>query len=77
MSWKHWNNLCGENYNMQLKPIDDIKGKEEARDIAVEYQNWAGGQSLSYGELAEYQSYFEALAKKFGLVDEFKENGII
>lgn len=31
----------------------------------------------SYGELVEYQAYFEELAKKFDLVEEFKENGII
>ena len=42
-----------------------------------DWQNWASEQSLSYGELAKFQGYFETLAKKFDLTDEFIENGII
>lgn len=50
---------------------------EQARDKAIEWQNWQAEQSLSYGELAEWRAYFEALAVKFPeLADEFKENGI-
>jgi hypothetical protein len=29
------------------------------------------------GELNKYSEYFENLAKKFNLTEEFKENGII
>jgi len=57
--------------------LSEIKTKEEAKTMAIDYQNWASEQSMSYGELAEYQNYFEKLGKKFGLKKEFKENGII
>ena len=32
---------------------------------------------LSWGELSEIQSYFEIYGKRYGLIKEFKENGII
>ncbi len=54
-----------------------IKTKEQARKTAIEWQNWQADQSLSYGELNYWQNYFEKLAKKFDLIEEFKENGII
>ena len=55
----------------------EVKSIEEAQNKAVEWQNWASKQNLSYGELIEWQEYFSALAKRFSLVGEFKENGII
>lgn len=54
-----------------------IKTKEEAVQYAIDWQNWALGQSLSYGELAEWGAIFLELAERFGLEEEFKENGII
>lgn len=62
---------------MILKAIASIQTIDEARQIAMEWQQWIGEQSPSYIELADWQGYFEALAKKFNLTDEFKENGII
>ena len=57
--------------------MEPIKTKEQAREKAIDWQNWQSKQSLSYVEMAEWASYFKELAKKFGLGDEFKENGII
>ena len=54
-----------------------IESKEQAQNKAVEWQNWASKQNLSYGELIEWQDYFSTLAKRFDLEDEFNENGII
>lgn len=54
-----------------------IKTAEEAREQAINWQQWVSEQAVSYGELSEWQTYFEALAKKFSLTDEFKENGIL
>jgi hypothetical protein len=51
--------------------------KEEARQQAIDWQTWQAEQSLSYGELAEWTGYFETLAERFDLTEEFKENGII
>ena len=53
------------------------KGKEAARERAIAWQYEAAEQSLSYGELAEAADHFHRLAKRFGLVREFRENGII
>lgn len=50
--------------------------KEKVRKEAIEWQKFAY-HNYSYGELAYYQNYFEKEAKKFGLIKEFRENGII
>ena len=52
-------------------------GKGRAIDKAIEWQMWASEQCLSYGELYEYANYFYKLAKRYGLIKEFRENGII
>ena len=52
-------------------------GKQKARDKAVEWQLDFNNHNYSYGELAEFQDYFERLAKRYGLVKEFRENCII
>jgi hypothetical protein len=62
---------------MKIKTINEIKTKEQARQIAIDWQSWQSKQSLSYVEIAEWQGYFETLAKKFNLKHEFKENCII
>ena len=62
---------------MELKAIIEVKNEDEARQIAIDWQGWSSVGSLSYGELAEFQTYFLALAQKFELEEEFKENGII
>jgi hypothetical protein len=62
---------------MKIKAITEIKNKEEARQEAINFQNWASEENLSYGEVAEWSGFFETLSKKFNLVREFKENGII
>ena len=53
------------------------RAKERARDKAIEWQLDFNNQNYSYGELVYYGNYFERLAKRYGLVKEFKENGII
>ena len=62
---------------MELKPIDEVKTQDEARQIAIDWQNWQSEQSLSYEELAVFGNYFHGLATKFNLEEEFRENGII
>ncbi len=49
--------------------------KEEAREKA---QQWQLDESpKSWGELAEESANFERLAKRYGLIKEFKREGII
>ncbi len=51
--------------------------KARARDKALGWQLDFNNHNYSYGELAYYGNYFERLAKRCGLVKEFRENGII
>jgi len=49
--------------------------KMAVRDEAIE---WASDQrAQSWGEIFEMAHYFERMSKRYGLVGEFKENGII
>ena len=61
----------------RTKLIKDIKTKEEARAIAVEWQDWQSRESMSYAEAAEWYNYFRALGMKFNMIREFRENGIV
>lgn len=53
------------------------KAKENARNKAIEWQNNFNNHNYSYGELVNFDGYFECLARRYGLVREFRENGII
>lgn len=50
--------------------------KENARQQAIDWQNEAAEENLSYGEFAEKQAYFERLGRRYGLLREFRENAI-
>lgn len=51
--------------------------QEEAREEAIEWQHDFCNHNYSYMELAEWGDYFTKLAKKYGLIREFKNEGII
>lgn len=53
------------------------KRKEAAREKAIAWQHEASQRSMSYAELYEAGAYFEKLGKRYGLTEEFRENGII
>ena len=50
--------------------------KSEAREQAIDWQIETAEQNLSYGELAEAAEHFEKLGRRYGLLQEFRENGI-
>lgn len=50
--------------------------KNMAREEAIEWQERFGEQSISCEELAIAQSVFEQLGRRYGLLTEFRENGI-
>ena len=52
------------------------KAKAAAREKAVDFSNSCGEMNLSYAELAEIGNQFHKLGKRFGLLREFRENGI-
>ncbi len=62
---------------MKLPDIKEVKSKDQARQLAIDWQNWQSEQDLSFSEVAHYAEYFSKLAVKFHLKLEFKENGII
>lgn len=52
-------------------------GKGQARQMAIEWQQKISEQSIDYLTLFKKTLFFYNLARRFGLVKEFKENGII
>ncbi|MBQ6403335.1 MAG: hypothetical protein IJI27_05465 [Oscillospiraceae bacterium] len=53
------------------------KGKARAREEAISWQMEFDGKCLSWYELSIAQSRFEYLGRRFGLIREFRENGIL
>ena len=51
--------------------------KERAREKAIQWQLDFEHNNYSYSDLAAFGYYFENLGKRYGLIREFKENGII
>lgn len=51
--------------------------KNNARNKAIEWQADFCNHDYSWGEIAEFQAMFYKLARRYGLVREFRENGII
>ena len=52
------------------------KRKEEVRNEAIDWQLDFCNHNYSYGELSVFQSYFEKMGKRYGLLKEFRENTI-
>ena len=54
--------------------------EDTVRNFAIDWQYWAGQQSLSMAELSDWYSAIEQLAMATGseeLIKELKENGIL
>ena len=62
---------------MNLPLIKAVQSQDHARQLAIDWQHDISQKDLSYQELSQYQDYFYKLAEKFGLMEEFSENGII
>lgn len=50
--------------------------KEEIRQQAIDWQLDFSNHNYSWGELAEFADYFYKMGKRYGLLREFRENGI-
>jgi len=51
--------------------------KAKARDEAIEWQNKFSEKDHYMSEYVYWGNYFEKLGKRYGLLREFRENGII
>ena len=51
--------------------------KEKARQEAIDWQNNFIFATYSFNELLEWENHFNKLAQRYGLLREFRENGII
>lgn len=57
--------------------MDYKKCKEKARQEAIEWQLNLDLNDFSTMDFVIYNNYFYRLAKRYGLIKEFRENGII
>lgn len=53
------------------------RGKEAAREMAVEFSLTFGEHTYFWSDLAEFTAKFERLGRRYGLLREFRENGIL
>lgn len=53
------------------------RGKARTRELAIQLQADLSESSISYAELAEIQIKLKKLGAQYGLIREFKENGLI
>ena len=52
------------------------EAKARARELAICWQHETSQINISCGELAEAYERFNKLGKRFGLLGEFRDNGI-
>lgn len=50
--------------------------KDKARQEAINWQNQFADADASYMDLMEAQDHFHSIGKRYGLLGEFRENGI-
>ena len=62
---------------MNSKTTRYAAAKERARAEAIQWQADFPNAPHSYGELADAAEYFARLGKRYGLLREYRENGII
>ena len=53
------------------------QAKNKIRDVAIDWQLDFDKHNYSWLELLQWQEFFSTKAKRYGLVREFRENGII
>lgn len=53
------------------------QAKNKIRDLAADWQSDFENNNYSWLELLQWQEFLVQKAKRYGLVNEFRENGII
>ena len=62
---------------MKGKNNEYQRRKDQAREQAKEWQRRFSDTSHSWAEVSEDVARFERLGRRFGLLREFRENGIV
>lgn len=62
--------------DLKVKGNNYAERKAYLEDLAIDYSNNFASLSWSYSELAEIQDFFYKNAKRYGLLEEFRENAI-
>lgn len=65
---KLFKEVCGMTYKEQ---------KQKARELAVQWQLDFANNNYSWEEISEFTNFFTKLGKRYGLLKEFRENGIL
>ena len=62
--------------DFKAKGVDYHEAKEDARRIVIDLLDNAA-PDLSYGEICDIAAELERIGKRYGLLKEFRENGLI
>ena len=54
-----------------------MQKKEAARNEAINWMITTANDSMSWAELLNYQDHFLNIGRRYGLIREFHDNGII
>jgi hypothetical protein len=68
---KQWKNIC------RIFALNYQFAKQKARQEAIDWQIGFIKHSYDWCDLSHYNTYFEKLGKRYGLLKEFKKNGIL
>lgn len=58
----------------KLRTYSDMK--DAARNLAIDWQSDVASVTMSYQTLADWQQVFSDLGRRYGLMREFRDNGI-
>jgi len=68
--------MGNNDFYIPKNPKDWEANRDAVRELAREYQKNISEKSLSWGETNEYQIFFENIGAFYGILEEFRENGI-
>ena len=51
--------------------------KEKARELAVQWQYDFANNNYNWEEIGNFTDFFTKLGKRYGLLKEFRENGVL
>lgn len=51
--------------------------KQRARELAVQWQYDFANNNYNWEEISEFTDFFTKLGKRYGLLKEFRENGVL